>query len=331
MEKIAWILEDGCIYWKDVVLLLAVMAAVFCFLGLYLRKGSGAAALILVPLAGTASVVLGRAAHWYFRPEQYESLMTAVTDLGRGEFALMGAFAGCFLAAVLVRMLGLTKDLPGLLDCMSLAGALGIGLGRLASLFDTADRGMVLAGEMPFAAATVNPVSGAEQWRLATFLLQAGAAGVIFLVLLLFYLTGARKRGDIALLFLLFYGASQVVLDSTRYDGLMLRSNGFLSAVQLLSAAAVVLAVTVFAVRLVRAGGWKKWHGPLWLVQAGGFALAGYMEYYVQRHGHRAAFAYSIMMAVLTAVVLLTLLTRHLALVEEKKHEAWLQALKEGV
>ena len=28
---------------------------------------------------------------------------------------------------------------------------------------------------------------------------------------------------------------------------------------------------------------------------------------------------------------LLTLLTRHLALVEEKKHEAWLQALKEGV
>ena len=55
------------------------------------------------------------------------------------------------------------------------------------------------------------------------------------------------------------------------------------------------------------------------------------MEYYVQRHGHRAAFAYSIMMAALTAVVLLTLLTRHLALVEEKKHEVWLQALKEGV
>lgn len=94
MGRIAWILEDGCIYWKDVVLLLAVMAAVFCFLGLYLRQGSGAVALILVPLAGTASVVLGRAAHWYFRPEQYESLMTAVTDLGRGEFALMGAFAG---------------------------------------------------------------------------------------------------------------------------------------------------------------------------------------------------------------------------------------------
>lgn len=329
MERIAWILEDTCIYWNDVVRLLAVLAAVFCFLGLYLRKGKGAAALILLPLAGMASVVLGRAAHWYFRPEQYESLMAAVTDLGRGEFVLMGAVAGCFLAAVLVRMVGLTKDLPGLLDCMSLAGALGIGLGRLASLFDATDRGMVLAGNLPFAVATVNPVSGAAQWRLATFLLQAGAAGVIFLVLLLFYLTAERRQGDTTLLFLLFYGASQVVLDSTRYDGLMLRSNGFLSVVQLLSAAAVVLAVTVFAVRLVRTGGWKKWHCPLWLVQAGCLGLAGYMEYYVQRHGHRALFAYSVMAAAMAGLVLLTLLTRYLGLTEEKRHQAWLQELKE--
>jgi len=45
---------------------------------------------------------------------------------------------------------------------------------------------------------------------------------------------------------------------------------------------------------------------------AGGLGGAGYMEYYVQRHGNQAAFAYSVMSAALAAVVLLVLITRAL-------------------
>lgn len=334
MEKIAWIMGNTCIYWNDVVRILAVFGAVCCFLALYLRKENAAAAVLWVPLAVLASVMLARLAHWYFRPEQYENLTAALKDLGQGEYVLMGAFGGCVLAAVFVRLLTLTKDLPQLLDCMSLAGSFGIALGRLASFFDSSDRGMVLPAGGIWAGLITDPVSGSLQWRLNTFLLQAAAAGIIFGVLLVFYLTGQRRKGDTALLFLLFYGAAQVLLDSTRYDALYLRSNGFVSAVQVLSAGAVVLAVLVFSIRLVRAGGWKKWHALLWTMQAGGLALAGYMEYYVQRHGNQAVLAYSIMGAALAFIVLLTLTARHRAGEEEKKHAAWLQEIspeqKEG-
>lgn len=328
MERIAWIIGHRYIYWSDVVRILAAAAAVCCFLALYLRKEKRTLpAVICVPLAVVLSLLLSRLAHWYFRPEGYESLAAALDFRQPGGFVLMGAFAGCFLAAVLVRLVSLTRDLPELLDCVSLAGCGGIALGRLASFFNSSDCGMLLAEGLPWAVAVVNPVSGAEEWRLATFLLQAVAAGVIFLALLLFYLTGQRRSGDTALFFLLFYGAAQVILDSTRYDSLYLRSNGFVSAVQVLGAAAMALAVLLFAVRLVRAGGWKKWHPLLWAVQAGCFMLAGYMEYHVQRHGNQAVFAYSIMAAALTAILILTLMTRHLAAVEEKKHAQWLSQL----
>ena len=213
---------------------------------------------------------------------------------------------------------------------MAVSGALGIACGRLASAFNISDRGMVLPETVgfPWAGAVLNPVSGALEHRLSTFLLQSMAAGVIFLILLISEGKKEKKAGDSCLLFLLLYGASQVVLDSTRYDALHLRSNGFIRAVQILGALAVAVSVLIFAVRLVRAGGWKKWHILLWGVQAGAFGLAGYMEYYVQRHGNEAAMAYSVMSAALGAVVLCALFTRNRAAVEDRNHKAWLMRIR---
>lgn len=333
MERIAYIIGNTYIYWSAVVRILSACAAVCAFLALYLRKEKRMlAAAVCVPLAAVLSLLLARMAHWYFRPDSYESLEAAMNLVMPGGFALMGAFAGCFLAAVLLCLVRLTDNLPELLDCMCLAGGLGIGLGRLASFFNASNRGRIVSAGfgLPWVISGINPVSGETEYRLATFLLQAMVCGLIVLVLLVFYLTGKRKDGDTALLFLLFYGVSQVMLDSTRYDALFLRSNGFIRAVQVLGAAAAALAVIIFAVRLVQAGGWKKWYTALWLFQAACFGLAGYMEYYVQRHGGEAVFAYSVMGAALAGIAFSALLTWHAAAVEERKHAAWLQQVTEG-
>ena len=330
MERIAWIIGHTYIYWSDVVRVLASAAAVCCFLALYVRKEKRLLpGLVFSLLAVVLSLFFSRLGHWYFRPESYDSLADALKLGQSGGFVLMGAFAGCLLAALLTRLFRLTPELPELLDCLSLAGCGGIALGRLASFFNSSDRGMVLPEDLPWTVAVVNPVTGAEEWRLATFLLQSAAAGVTFLALLVFYLTGQRRKGDTALLFLLFYGVSQVILDSTRYDALYLRSNGFVSAVQVLGAVAMAVVVILFAVRLVRAGGWRKEYPLLWIMQAGGFGLAGYMEYHVQRHGDQAVFAYSSMGAALAGIVLLALTTRYLASPEEKKRTQWLAQLQE--
>ena len=193
MEQIALIIGDNYIYWSAVIRVMAAAAAICAFFALYLRTGkSPVAALTGIPLAIISSLVLSRVASWYFHPES--TLEAALEFSSPGGFALMGVFAGCFLTAAFLRLVKLTDNLPQLLDCMAAAGALGIAAGRLGSSFNASDRGMILPETVgfPWAAAVVNPVSGVTEYRLATFLLQSMAAGVIFFILLILnYLVAA--------------------------------------------------------------------------------------------------------------------------------------------
>lgn len=328
MEQIALMIGNTYLYWSSIIRVLAVAAFICCIWALFLQEGGEVLALAVgTPLALALSLVLARAAHWYFLPGNYASLQAALQPAQPGGFALAGAFAGCFLAAGIVRVLGLTKNLPDLLDCLCIAGCLGIALGRLGAWFGSSDRGMIIAAEgwYPWVSGVRNQVSGAEEPRLAVFLIQAVAAAALFISLLIWYLAGKERRrsGDGAMLFLLCYGASQVLLDSVRYDALHFRSNGFISVVQVLCAVAMAFVVVVMAVRLHRTRGWRPCNGLLWLLQAGCFGLAGYMEYYVQRHGGQAIMAYSIMGAALTAIVLLTLWSRYQAEKTGMGREVW--------
>ena len=328
MKKLALITGHLYVYWSDIVTLLAAGAALCLFLALYPRRGKRmVSALLYSLLAGILSPMLSRLAYWYFRPDSYASLSAVLDWQQPGGSMLAGAFAGCLLAAVLLRFLRMVRSLPDLLDCLSIAGCVGIAVGRLACFFNTDNRGMLLAGSLglPWVVATVNPVSGAMEYRLATFLLQSISAGVIGLALLAVYLAGNGKPGDTALLFLMFYGASQVLLDSTRYDSLYFRSNGFVSIVQVLGACALGLTAVVFSVRLVRHRGWRGWYAVLWTALAGTLGLAGFMEYFVQRWSKKLAFGYSVMTAALAVVVVLVLVVRGLAVSAEKKEFAFRQ------
>ena len=237
----------------------------------------------------------------------------------------MGVFLGCFLAALLTRILFLQRDLPEMLDCMAIAGCAGIAVGRLASLFNASDRGNTVSFEsLPFAYPVTNTVSGAVEYRLATFMIQAMVALALFLILSIFYIRGNKKNklrsGDTALIFVLIYGASQVVLDSTRYDSLFFRSNGFVSVVQVLGALGLGLGIFAFSKRMVKAVGFKWWQVFLWLLIAAGIGCGGFMEYYVQRRGNEAVFAYSVMSGCLLAVIALTLVIRLIAVLTERKY-----------
>ena len=328
MNKIAFIVGENFIYWDSIVLTLAAAAAVCLFLAFYVGKsGNLVAGAMAVPVAIMFSFVLARFMHWYCRADSYASFDAAMTDYTSGSYALMGVFGGCFLAAALVRLLQISKSLPEMLDGMCLGGAGGIAVGRLACFFNASDRGQILESmtELPWVYPVTNTVSGATEYRLATFVIQAMVTGGIFLILGLIYLIRQKKwkNGDACLLFLLLYGASQVVLDSTRYDSLFFRSNGFVSIVQVLSALGLGLAIVLFSIRMVKARGFHFWYVLLWVLIAGCIGGAGFMEYYVQRHGDQAVFAYTVMSACLAGMILLTLLIRLLAVTGEKK-KAWI-------
>ena len=327
MDKIAFYSGGTAIYWNSVILTLAAATAICFFLAFYLGKsGNGAAGVAAVPVSMVLSLVFARFFHWYCQSDSYQSFSAAMTDYTAGGYALMGVFLGCFLAAGLTRIVCLHRNLPEMLDAMSIAGCAGIAVGRLSSLFNASDRGQVLANfrSLPLAYPVSNAVSGAVEYRLATFALQSMVALALFLGLTVFYCKGQKrgklKDGDTCLVFLLLYGASQVALDSTRYDSLFFRSNGFVSVVQVLGALALVLAVILFSRRMVKARGFQAWQILLWLLIAIAIAGAGYMEYYVQRWGSKALFAYSVMSACLLFVICLTLFIRRLAVTLERRY-----------
>ena len=329
MEKVAFINGGTFVYWSSIILTIAVVAAIAFFAGIYLWKSKNGAALSLtVPVALLLSVAIARWVHWYCLTDSYSSLEAAMTDYTWGGYALMGAFAGCILTACLMRVIRVSRNLPEMLDCMCLAGGLGIAVGRLASMFNASDRGQIVAETvgLPFAYPVTNAVSGMPENRLATFMLQSISTGAIVALLLLYMLVCALRRkklrdGDVTLLFLLCYGACQIILDSTRYDSLFMRSNGFVSIVQILGLISLVLTIVLFSIRMVKARGFKWFYILFWVVLLALMGGGGYMEYYVQRHGDQAAFAYRNMGICLVGIVLITLVIRAIAVSAEWKKE----------
>ena len=325
MDKLAFVMGESFIYWSSIAYTLAAVTAIAFFLAFYIGKcGNAVAGFAAVPMSIFLGLVAARFFHWYCQADSYEGFLAAMTDYSSGGYALMGVFLGCFLSACLLRLIRLDRSLPEMLDCMAVSGCAGMAVGRLASLFNASDRGQVLANfkSLPIAYSVTNAVSGAVEYRLATFMLQSIVALLLFVGLSIFYIRGNKrgslKDGDTSLVFLLIYGASQVVLDSTRYDSLFFRSNGFVSVVQVLGALGLGLAIFLFSRRLVKARGFKFWQIPLWMLIAAGIGCAGYMEYYVQRRGNEAVFAYSVMGTCLVCVVFLTLLVRFLAVKKEQ-------------
>ena len=321
MEKIAFICDEVFIYWSTIILALAALTAMVTYAAVYIRKGGDLFSLSLsIFLALILSIIIARLAHWYCQADAYTSFSVAMTDYSQGGFGLMGAFFGCLLTAGVLRLIGLCQNLPVMLDAMAIGGGLGIAVGRLASLFNSSDRGAAVPDSwgLPFACPVVNVVSGVQENRLATFMIQSVLVGAIVAGLVIYMLLSARRNrklqdGDICLMFLLMYGAVQIVCDSTRYDSMFLRSNRFVSLVQILGLVALLIPLVVFSVRMVMRSGFKWGYLAVWVGILGMMGLAGYMEYYVQRNGDQAVLAYSVMSAALIVIISLGLLIRWLA------------------
>ena len=316
MERIAFLLASTGrpVYWREIFICAGAVTALLTLLSLRLFDRRRIWPMLLfVPLAAALSLAAARWIHWYCCFENYESLRAAMTDLSGGGYSLIGVFVGTLCAAGLLWALRLEKDLGALLDELAGAGALGIAAGRMGELFGAADRGKMVFSSMelqrlPFAAAVVNPVSGAYEWRFAAFCAQSLWAAAIFALLLLRRVLRTGKRGEKYasggdfLVFLSLYCLGQILLDSTRYDALFLRSNGFVSLEQIVGLTVMTVLTAALSVTAIRRGGFRAVYPVSWALFLGGFGLTGYMEYYVQRHGEAYLFAYGLMAAGLSAV-----------------------------
>lgn len=320
MNSVAAILDYFVLYRYSLILALAAAAGICNFMACcsYLEIPSyrcAAAALVTVLL----SLPLSRLIYWYGRPDSFSSFSQALMVPYTEAFALPGVMVSAVLS---VLAMGRQDERTKMLDCMSVAGCASLFLGRLGYFFSEKDRGQVMLHftSLPWSYPVANG-SGHLEYRFATFLFQALAAAVLGIFLAIVFFRKKNRHGDTAILFVLFYSACQIILDSTRYDPLSLPSNGFVSIVQVLSAIALVSVILLLNTRSVKILGFKKWMVPLWIFLVSLFAGVGYMEYYVQRHGRHAVFAYSAMGIYLAAIVDIGLLLWYLTQPHVTKHQ----------
>ena len=307
MSQIALTVGGVSIYWNAVVICLGI-AGCFCMTwALFTANGGqGTALLLLLPLAMLFSVLLARLLHWDCHIEQYPSLLSAITDYSTGGFCMPGVLLGTALAVLCVRLLGFTGNAGRLYDCLAPGAALGIALIRLSNPFTAADRAKIvittpLLQHLPIGA-PVATASGTE-YRFATFFWQFLLMLLMSVLLLRFFFKRRRapmkaeqpRDGNVALLFLSWYSALELVADSTRYDGSFLRLNGFVSLGQIVAAFSLLGVLIVYTVRSRRAGNSVPFAVIHWVLFWLSIGVVGAFEYLVQRFGGMYLICYTVM------------------------------------
>ena len=156
-------------------------------------------------------------------------------------------------------------------------------------------------------ASGIPTANGGTEYRFATFFIQFLVMLVLFWILMRFFFRRRRypmkndypRDGHVALMFLVYYDAVEIVLDSTRYDSSYLPFNGFISLTQILCAVIILVIFIVYSVRSVKANGRHGYHWVMWV----GFFLTvagtGVFEYLVQRFGNMYLICYSAMSVIL--------------------------------
>ena len=296
MNPIAMIIGSHVIYWNAIVIALGV-AACFCLtMALFTAHGGRAAAIwLLLPLAIALSLPLARFINWYCHSEKYLSFWKAMTDYSRGDYCLAGVILGTGLAGWIVYLLGFTQNLRRLYDCLVPGAALGIAFIRLSEIFTNADRGKAVVTNPAFQRLPFSTeITSSGEWRIATFFFQFLMMLVIFVLLMRFFVqrrrwpmrAGLPRDGHVALMFLSWLSALDLMADSSRYDASFLRLNGFVSMVQIVSAVTLLAVLIIYSLRSIRVYGLRPKLVISWVVFFLAVGLTGFLEWLVQRHGN---------------------------------------------
>lgn len=327
MNGVAICIGSTMIYWSAIIIFLGVAACFTLSYSLYTANGGQKAAMFaMLPMATVLGVVLSRVLHWYCHSEQYLGFLSAITDYSSGSYCLPGVFFGVMLAVLLVKALGLTDSAGKMFDCLAPGAALGVAVIRLSCLFNESGRGKIIINDpalqrLPLGSG-ITTAAGDVEYHLATFFIEFMVMLVLFAVTLALFTGRSRPmkgnapvHGNTGLLFLGFFGATQVVLDSTRNDSSFLPINGFISFVMIVGAVYLVGAMIYYTVWSVKTNGRTAKQIVLWVLFLAAVGGTCYLEYLVQRHGDWYLMCYSLMsLAALVMCVLLYIMYRSVRL-----------------
>ncbi len=269
MDYLALMLGSICVYWHGVFMALAIaLAVIVSFIMFRLFKtGSNDDLLNCILLSLPVSFMLSRLLYWSCNFEEYDSIKDHF-NFTRGGYALYGVIFGVLISAAILKKLSKGFNAGAVCDCMAIAGALAIIVGRLSAYFSGDNIGITLKSDKYhfFPLTVYNSQRG--EWLLAVFNFEAFFSLLIFVALFVIFAKNSNEKigmkgrhGDIALLFLLMHGCSQGIFDSMHVDALYVMGNSFVRLQQILGAVCFTAVTVIFAVRSKKLNGFK-WYQP---------------------------------------------------------------------
>ena len=262
VNRVALAIGGFNIYWYGVIIAAGMLLAMLYAFRNAVDYGIDSDRLVDVVAIGTVmAIVCARIYYVAMAPFAYQSLWEMI-DIRKGGIAIYGAVIGAFVFGALAAKWRKVPLLP-LFDLVSLGFLIGQGIGRWGNFVNqeafgtntTLPWGMYSEGTEAYlksvqvtlpAGVTVDPAAPVHP----TFLYESIWC-FVGLFLLVRYLKKRRFAGDIALRYLIWYGAGRFWIEALRTDSLLLVPSLGLRASQLVAAAAVVggVALEIFLTR----------------------------------------------------------------------------------
>jgi len=327
MNQIAIYYDNIIICWSSIVISVAIIVGSFLGMAFYsARNKYSFAGWLYIPLSTCASLYLSRIIHWYCHMEQYADFKTAVTRFDTGDYCMLGVLIATWIVAVIMKLLHIIPNANNILDAFAPALAFIIGIIRLSSIYNNSCRGKILINNpamqhLPIADGSLD-ASGNIQYRLATYFISFIVMMIITMLLIIFSIKTKKKKsskGNVYKMFLLLYSASEIVIDSTRYDASHLFFSGeklaslnkgasFMGLSQFAGALCLIYLFVYYIVCSIKTNGKTLRHFILIGIYLIGFAIAGTSEYLVQRYGSMYVTYYTTQIFGVILVVIATFL-----------------------
>jgi len=307
MNYVFWFTENSNIYWHGIIIAIAIIAAILAAAGLRrVQNKSDAPVYTAAAIAIPVAYLLSRISYWFFNKEFFKSLGNALISPSIGGNSLFGAAFGVVIALFIVKAIYKIDDFAAFIDAIAPAAMLGICIGRLSGYFSLDDRGKIIENsatqKFPFAIFDTKD----NVWHLSVFVLESIAAGLIFVLSLIMFLYVYRRNksnigsGNVVLVSLLLFGATQGPLEGMRLDSLFMNSLGFVRIMQITSLILILFVLVFYSVTSIKKNKFRLIHIIAWIVSAGLLTLAFFMEFRI----HSAVFSrnYAIMVTCLLLV-----------------------------
>ena len=304
METVAIYYEGTTVYWSGIIMAAGILAGFLVSLSLYVpRNKYGYGFCIYFPIAMYSALIFSRMFHWYCYKEQYESMSIALKDYTKGGFLMPGVLLGLWITALLLAPLTKKCSRFDILDPLAPGLALIIAIIKYCDRYSDLCRGKLIISNEKYCRLPYAVLTSEGNYRFATFFVTFMLMLCVFVILLFFYYLDSRlekrkyfdNKGHVFRIFLVLYGAVEIVMDSTRYDAahfyfpgealaVLNKGTGFMGFSQLIGALCCLGIFIYYLIISAKISKWNRKHTISLIVFVLGLAMGATSEYLVQRY-----------------------------------------------